>query len=67
MTGSDVAPDAHQETLRSTPQDVAERHWHRCLPSVLSFATHDAADRFRTRNGGEGMTLAALGFAEAGR
>ena len=67
VTGSDVAPDAHQETLRSTQQDVAERHWHRCLPSVLSFAMRDAADRFRTRNGGEVTTLEALEFAEAGR
>ncbi len=67
LTGSDVAPDAHQETLRAKPNDVAERHWHRCLPSVLAFATRDAADRFRTRNGGEVITLAALGFAEAGR
>ncbi len=66
VTGSDVTPDAHDETLRTTPQDVAERHWHRCLPSVLSFGTRNAATRFQRRHGGEIVTLDALGFA-AGR
>lgn len=67
LTGSDEAPDAHPEMMRVTAHDVAERHWHRCLPSVLSFATREAAYRFRARHGGELATLEVLGFTEIGR
>ncbi len=67
VTGSDVTPDAHTATLRNSPQDVAERHWHRCLPSVLAFGTRGAATQFQRRHGGEIVPLEALGFAPAER
>jgi hypothetical protein len=63
VTGSDVAPDAHTEALRTTPADTAFLHWHRCLPSVLAFRTRAAALRFQDAHGGTVMTLADLGFA----
>lgn len=65
VTGSDVAPDAHVEMLRPTPGDVAERHWHRCVPSVLAFSSRDAAERFQRDHGGSVMALADLGFQGA--
>lgn len=63
VTGSDVAPDAHTQALRTTPADTAYLHWHRCLPSVLAFHERAAAVRFQQRHGGTLMTLADLGFA----
>lgn len=62
VTGSDVAPDAHTEALRTTPADTAYLHWHRCLPSVLAFHKQEDALRFQQAHGGTVMTLADLGF-----
>lgn len=63
VTGSNVAPDAHTQALRTTPADTAYLHWHRCLPSVLAFHTREEAIRFQGAHGGTVMTLADLGFA----
>ena len=63
VTGSDVAPDAHTQALRTTPADTAYLHWHRCLPSVLAFHARAAAVRFQHSHGGTLMALADLGFA----
>lgn len=65
VTGSDVVPDAHQTPLRTSAADVAEQHWHRCVPSVLAFASANAAARFQQEHGGQVVSLAELGFAPA--
>ena len=62
VTGSDVAPDVMDARRRTWPSDTAELHWHRCLPSIVAFASRDAADRFQGRHGGSVTTLRELGF-----
>ena len=37
-----------------------ERTWDRCLPSVIAFASRDAAVRFRAEHGGELRTHAEI-------
>ncbi len=63
VTGSNVAPDAHTEALRTTPADTAYLHWHRCLPSIIAFRTREEALRFQRAHGGRVMALPELGFA----
>lgn len=60
VTGSDIAPDASAARLRPSPETTADLHWHRCLPSVLAFATREAAERFQRAHGGRVETLARL-------
>ena len=63
LSGSDTAPDVHQETLRQ-PMDQVYREWHRCLPSVLAFASRDAAVRYQRLHGGRIETLGELGYRQ---
>ncbi len=62
VSGSDFSSHPHDETIRTTPADVAERHWHRCLPSVIAFASRDSAIRFQREHSGVVMALDELGF-----
>ena len=62
LTGSDTAPDAGREALPRRMEPVY-REWHRCLPSVLAFASHAAATQYRERHGGVVQTLSELGYA----
>jgi len=64
LTGSDTAPDVGPATLRR-PAERMSREWHRCLPSVLAFATKGAAARHQARHGGRVQTLAELGYDAA--
>jgi hypothetical protein len=63
VTGSDTAPDAQHDDrshMRTWPAGQASLAWHRCLPSVLAFASRDAAVRYATAHGGRVMLLDAL-------
>lgn len=60
VSGSDIAPDASAMRMRPSPETTADLHWHRCLPSVLAFATREAAERFQRAHGGRVETLARL-------
>lgn len=67
VSGSDIAPDASAARMRPSPETTADLHWHRCLPSVLAFATREAAERFQRAHGGQVETLARLREQDAGR
>jgi hypothetical protein len=67
VSGSDIAPDASAARMRPSPETTADLHWHRCLPSVLAFATREAAERFHRAHGGQVETLARLREQDAGR
>lgn len=62
VTGSHVAPDAHAEMIRGMAGEVAELHWHRCVPSVLAFGSEEAALQFQRQQGGSMMRISELGF-----
>jgi len=62
LTGSDTAPDVGQVHV-SRPMEPIYREWHRCLPSVLAFASRTAAVRYEERHGGTVQTPVELGLA----
>lgn len=60
VTGSTVAPDVMDARMRTWPSETAQLHWHRCLPSILAFASRDAAERFQHAHGGTVVAFEAL-------
>ncbi len=63
LSGSDTAPDVRSEASRQ-PMDPIYRDWHRCLPSVLAFASREAAARYQSVHGGRIETLGELGYRQ---
>lgn len=60
VVGSDVSPCTHgMEELRREGETVPV-HWDRCMPSILAFASQEAADAFRTQHGGRRHALREL-------
>lgn len=54
VEGSSVHPCCTQEEImKDRAGSEYERTWDRCLPSVIAFGSRDAAERFRSRFGGE--------------
>lgn len=54
VEGSSVHPCCTQEEIMKDQAGMEyERTWDRCLPSVIAFASKEAARRFQTQNGGE--------------
>ncbi len=57
VEGSSVHPCCTQEEIMKDQAGMEyERTWDRCLPSVIAFASRDAAVRFRAEHGGQVRT-----------
>jgi len=60
VVGSDVSPCTHGvEAVRGEGETVPV-HWDRCTPSILAFASREAAEAFRTQHGGRLRTFREL-------
>lgn len=60
VQGSDINP-CHAPEVRFTPdKHPLERHFDRCQPSLLAFASEEAARAFVREHGGAAMPFAAL-------
>lgn len=57
LVGSEVSPCQHDMVHFGDDKSMADIRWDRCLPSILAFASHDEAEAFRGRHGGELRTL----------
>jgi hypothetical protein len=60
VVGSNVSPCSHPAMERGPEKEEYRVHWDRCLPSILAFASPEAADAFRTQHGGHVRTLDEL-------
>jgi hypothetical protein len=60
VVGSDVSPCTHgMDELRREGESVPV-HWDRCMPSILAFASAEAAEALRMQHGGRLRTLREL-------
>jgi len=52
VVGSNVNLCMREHVLMDAHKEASELHFDRCAPGVLTFASRDAAERFRNRQGG---------------
>src|SRR5512143_1842993 len=52
VVGSDVSPCTHNKEQLRIEDAALPVHWDRCLPSILAFASREAADAFYAQHGG---------------
>lgn len=57
VVGSDVSPCTHTMMHMGAEKEAYPVHWDRCLPSILAFATPEAAQAFRAVHGGRVRSL----------
>ena len=60
VVGSDINLCMREHVLMDDRKEASELHYDRCAPSVLAFASQQAADRFRTEHGGVAKSFADL-------
>ena len=67
VVGSDVSPCLHADRLVGAEGETSAVQWDRCLPSILAFATRQAAETFHAQHGGRLQSLReATGAAVVG-
>jgi hypothetical protein len=60
VVGSEVSPCTHDAEQMRLEGETLPVHWDRCLPSILAFASREAADAFHARYGGRVRSLQEL-------
>ncbi len=60
MVDGDISPCTHTTEQLRLREEVLPVRWDRCLPSVLAFASGEAADAFRAEHGGKVRGLQEL-------
>ena len=60
VVGSDVNLCMREHVLMDAQKEASELHFDRCSPSVLAFASKQAAERFRDEHGGSVKTFSEL-------
>ncbi len=60
LVGSDVSPCIHDAGPPRLAEGAVPVQWDRCLPSVLAFASGEAAETFRRHHGGRIGSLQAI-------
>jgi hypothetical protein len=60
VVGSDVSPCTHAMSHVGPEKESFSVRWDRCLPSILAFASADAAEAFRGKYGGRLRSLQEL-------
>lgn len=60
VVGSNVSPCAHPAVELGPEKEAYPVRWDRCLPSILAFASAEAADAFRSEHGGHLRSLQEL-------
>ena len=60
VVGSNVSPCTHATLEMGPEKEAYPVHWDRCLPSILAFASAEAAAAFRAQHGGHVRTLDEL-------
>jgi hypothetical protein len=60
VLGSDVSPCTHDAEQLRMEGETLPVHWDRCMPSILAFASREAAGAFQRRHGGTLRSLQEL-------
>ena len=60
VAGSNISPCIHAMTHTGEEKEQYAVEWDRCLPSILAFASPQAAEAFRARHGGRVRSLREL-------
>ena len=53
LVGSDLSHCAMNEVRRDAQGSVLAKSYDRCLPSIVAFASRDAAEKYQKQNGGQ--------------